>query len=53
MKKEVLNQIKSFQVLFNETMNPVFMTALMYVRRTGKTITLDGIRLEKEDGLTL
>ena len=39
MKKEVQNQIKSFQELANATMNPVFIAALMYVRRTEKTLT--------------
>ena len=48
MKKEVQNQIKSFQALFDATMNPVFATALMYVRRTGNTLTLDGVGIEKQ-----
>ena len=47
MKKEVQNQIHSCQELANLTMNPVFITALLYVKRTGNTITLDGLGLEK------
>ena len=55
MKKEVKNQINSFQALADLTMNPVFITALMYVRRTGNTLTLNGFGLEKQnqDDLTL
>ena len=48
MKKEVKNQINSFQALADLTMNPVFITALMYVRRTGNTLTLNGLGLEQQ-----
>ena len=47
MKKELENQINSFQALFNATMNPVFATALMYIKRSGNTLTLNGVGIEE------
>ncbi len=47
MKKEIRNQINSFQELFNATGHPVFGTLLMYIKREQKTVTLDGVGLWK------
>ena len=49
MKNENIKLIKSYQALFDATMNPVFGTILMYMKRTGNTITLDGVGLEKQN----
>ncbi len=48
MKKEAENQINSFKTLAFLTMNPILITAYLHVRRTGKTLTLDSVGLEKE-----
>ena len=53
MKKENQKLIKSYEALFHETMNPIFGTILMYMKRTGNTITLDRVGLEKEQNSDL
>ena len=54
MKEEVKNQIKSFKALADATMNPVLIASYLYVKRTGNTLTLDGVGLEmlNNEGLT-
>ena len=47
MKKEIQNQINSFQELFNATGHPVFKTISLYIKREHKIISLDGFGLEK------
>ena len=49
MKKENQKLIKSYEALFHETMNPIFGTILMYMKRSGNVITLNGIGVEKEN----
>ena len=49
MNKENQKLIKAYQVLFNETMNPVFGTVLMYMKRTGNVITLEGLGINKQN----
>lgn len=49
MKKETENLIKSYRELFALTGSPVFGATLLYMQRTGKTITLGGLGLGKED----
>ena len=49
MSKELENNINSLQALAYATMNPIFMTAYLNVKRTGKILTLDGVGLEKEE----
>ena len=53
MKKDLENSIKGYQALFDATMNPVFGTILMYTKRTGNIIKLNGLGLEKQDEQSL
>ena len=53
MKKEIQNQINSFQELFNVTGNPVFKTLSLYIKREQKTITLDGFEKHNQEDLML
>ena len=53
MKKDNQNLIMGYQALFNATMNPVFGTILMYMKRTGNTITLDGMGIETKEEFTV
>ena len=46
MKNDNRNLIKSYDALFNATMNPIFKTFSMYMKRTGNIVTLDGVGLE-------